>query len=97
MHSQKVVTPVLTGVTIFSNQPKTLDSGFCRNDAMLRCWAFRKIINIKAPVFSRRLNIDEMKDYRKIGQLKVTCRNDFLKKEFRVTGIVLLNSGKPSA
>ena len=30
MFSQKVVTPVKTGVQSFSNYPKTLDSGFHR-------------------------------------------------------------------
>jgi len=32
MHSQKVVTPVKTGVQRISNDLKTLDSGFRRND-----------------------------------------------------------------
>jgi hypothetical protein len=34
MITQKVVTPVKTGVQNFCNYPKTLDSGIHRNDEM---------------------------------------------------------------
>ena len=35
MVSQKVVTPVKTGIRHFSSYLKTLDSGFRRNDEMV--------------------------------------------------------------
>ena len=40
MASQKVVTPVKTGVQIFYNHMKTLDSGFRRNDGKRRFSTF---------------------------------------------------------
>jgi hypothetical protein len=40
MNSQKVVIPVKTGVQYIINYPKTLDSGFRRNDKKLRFMAF---------------------------------------------------------
>ena len=38
--SQIIVTPVKTGVQTFRNYPKTLDSGFRRNDEISRVLAF---------------------------------------------------------
>jgi len=37
---KRVVTPVKTGVQTFRNYPKTLDSGFRRNDEISRFLAF---------------------------------------------------------
>jgi len=53
MVSQKVVTPVKTGVQSFDNYPKSLDSGACpglrsgirRNDGMRRFLTFCEFIN----------------------------------------------------
>ena len=47
MASQKVVTPVKTGVQIFYNHMKTLDSGFRRNDGKTNFETFYEIINTK--------------------------------------------------
>ena len=48
MVSQKVVTPVKTGVRSFSNYPKTVDSGFRRNDEISQLLAFCEIIKCMA-------------------------------------------------
>jgi len=45
MNSQKVVTPVKTGVHPFRNFLKTLDSGFRRNDEMPLFFLFCDAIN----------------------------------------------------
>ena len=47
MVSQIVVTPVKTGVQSFSNYPKTLDSGFRRNDEISLFLAFCENIRDK--------------------------------------------------
>ena len=44
MVSQKVVTPVKTGVQSFSNYPKTLDSGFRRNDDNMEFLTFYEYV-----------------------------------------------------
>jgi hypothetical protein len=44
MVSQKVVTPVKTGVQSFDNYPKSLDSGIRRNDRMRRFFTFCEFI-----------------------------------------------------
>jgi hypothetical protein len=44
MLSSKVVTPVKTGVQSFSNYPKTLDSGFRRNNEISQFFAFCETI-----------------------------------------------------
>jgi len=41
---QRIVTPVKTGVQTFRSFPKTLDSGFLRNDGISRCWALRLLL-----------------------------------------------------
>jgi len=46
MNSQKVVTPVKTGVQPFRNLLKTLDSGFRRNDEMSLFFLFCECITL---------------------------------------------------
>jgi hypothetical protein len=48
MVSQKVVTPVKTGVQSLSNYPETLDSGFRRNDWISQFLAFCESIILYA-------------------------------------------------
>jgi hypothetical protein len=53
MASQKVVTPVKTGVQSFSNYSKTLDSGFRRNDKMSQFLTFCEAIKHNPERFYR--------------------------------------------
>jgi len=43
MTSQKIVTPVKTGVQSFRDYPKPLDSGLRRNDGMSRFLTFLQV------------------------------------------------------
>jgi len=52
MDSQKVVTPVKTGVQGIHNAMKTLDSGFRRNDGRRPFSTFYETINVKCSMFN---------------------------------------------
>jgi len=47
MNSQKVVTPVKTGVQMLCNCLKRLDSGFCRNDGKRYFVTFYEAVKIE--------------------------------------------------